>query len=114
MRKTLEDLFAITILVGTEAWFLKGYFAGQAEFEAGLAFLAALGGVILKDPIRAHFSPPQEDSSSHDKALFKLFLDALPPLQTTRFFKEHDFGGSFPKPAVAPLHAFVSTWGCVD
>lgn len=114
MRKFVEDFFAVVFLVGTEAWFLKGYFAGQPDFEPGLAFLAALGAILAKDPIRAHFASPQEGSSTHDKALFQLFLSALPPNQTTSFFKEHDFGGSFPKSAVAPLYSFVSTWGSVD
>ena len=114
MRKFVEDFFAVAFLVGTEAWFLKGYFAGQPDFEPGLAFLAALGAILAKDPIRAHFASPQERSSTHDKALFQSFLSALPPNQTTSFFKEHDFGGSFSKSAVAPLHSFVSTWGSVD
>jgi hypothetical protein len=114
MRKFVEDFFAVAFLVGSEAWFLKGYFAGQPDFEPGLAFLAALGAILAKDPIRARFASSQEGSSSHDKALFQSFLSALPPNQTTSFFKEHDFGGSFQKSAVAPLYAFVSTWGSVD
>ena len=115
MRKFVEDFFAVAFLVGSEAWFLKGYFVGQPDFEPGLAFLAALGAILAKDPIRAHFaSSSPEGSSPHDKALFQSFLSALPPNQTTSFFKEHDFGGSFQKSAVVPLHAFVSTWSSVD
>lgn len=114
MRKFVEDFFAVAFLVGTEAWFLKGYFSGQPDFEPGLAFLAALGAILAKDPLRARFASPQEGSSAHDKALFQSFLSALPPNQTTRFFKEHDFGGSFPKSEVAPLYSFVSTWDSVD
>jgi len=114
MRKFVEDCFSVAFLVGSEAWFLKGYFSGQPDFEPGLAFLAALGAILAKDPIRVRFASSQEGGSSHDKALFQSFLSALPPNQTTSFFKEHDFGGSFPKPAVAPLYSFVSTWGSVD
>ena len=114
MRKFVEDFFAIAVLVGAEAWFLKGYFAGQPDFEPGLAFLVALGAVLAKDPIRTHFASPKEGGANHDKALFQSFLNALPPNQTTSFFKEHDFGGSFHKSAVAPLYSFVSNWGTVD
>jgi hypothetical protein len=114
MRIFAQDFFAVAFLVGTEAWFLKGYFAGQPDFEAGLAFLAALGAILAKDPIRARFASPQKGGSFHDRTLFQSFLSALPPNQTTSFFKEHDFGGSFPKSAVAPLYSFVSTWGSVD
>lgn len=114
MQKFVEDLFAVVLLVGTEAWFLNGFFAGQPDFESGLAFLAALGVVLAKDPVRAHFAPRLETNSGHDKELFQSFLNLLPPNQTTRFFREHDFGGSFSKSDVAPLHAFVETWNSVD
>ena len=114
MRKFVEDFFALVALVGTEAWFLKGYFAEQPDFEPALAFLAVLGVVLAKDPIRAGFAAPEKTISAHDKELFRAFTDLLPPNQTTRFFKEHDFGGPFAKSDVAPLYSFVETWDSVD
>lgn len=114
MRKFIEDFFAVALLVGTEAWFLNGYFAGQPDFEPGLAFLGALGVILVKEPIRAHVSPKRNTNSAHDKALFQSFLHLLPPSQTTRFFKEHDFGGPFSKYNITPLYIFVETWNSVD
>lgn len=114
MRKFIEDLFALALLIGAEAWFLKGYFAGQPDFEPALAFLAALGVILAKEPVRAHFARSPESASVHDQALLRAFLEALPPNQTTRFFKEQDFGASFPRAAVTPLHDFVAAWGSVD
>lgn len=113
MRKFIEDLFAIAMLIGTEAWFLKGYYAGQSDFEPALAFVASLGVLLAKDPIRAHFKPA-DGNTNHDQQLFQSFLNVLPPNQTTRFFKEHDFGDSFLKSDVAPLYAFVETWDSVE
>lgn len=114
MRKFIEDLFALAALVGTEAWFLNGYFANQPEFEPALAFLAALGFVLAKYPLRARLVAPEKSASAHDKELFRAFTDLLPPNQTTRFFKEHDFGGSFSRSDVAALYSFVKTWDSVD
>ncbi|MBC3877605.1 hypothetical protein H8K38_07285 [Undibacterium sp. FT79W] len=114
MRKFIEDFFALAALVGTEAWFLKGYFADQPDFEPALAFIAALGIVLAKDPLRARLVAPEKSASPHDKELFRAFTDLLPPNQTARFFKEHDFGGSFSKSDVAPLYSFVETWDSVD
>lgn len=114
MRKFVGDFFALAALVGTEAWFLKGYFANQPDFEPALAFLAALGVVLAKDPIRARLVVPEKTASTHDKVLFKAFTDLLPSNPTTRFFKEHDFGGSFSKSDVASLYTFVETWDSVD
>jgi hypothetical protein len=114
MRKFIVDLFALATLVGTEAWFLKCYFANQPDFEPALAFLAALGVVLAKDPLRARLAAPEKTASVHDQELFRAFTDLLPPNQTSRFFGEHDFGGPFSKSDVAPLYLFVETWGSVD
>ncbi len=114
MRKFVLDFFALAVLVGTEAWFLKGFFADQPDFEPALAFLTALGVVLAKDPIRARLAAPEKTASLHDKELFGAFTALLPPNQTVRFFKEHDFGGSFSKSDVAPLYSFVETWDSVD
>jgi hypothetical protein len=114
MRKLLENFFTVAALVGTEAWFLKGYFSNQPDFEPALAFIAALGAALAKDPIRARFVSSEEPASVHDKELFRSFTNLLLPNETSKFFKEHDFGGPFPKSEVAPLYSFVNSWGSVD
>lgn len=114
MRKFIEDLVAVALVVGAEAWFLKGYFADKPEFEPALAFLGALGVLLAKEPVRARFTSAHESAAAHDKELFQEFLDLLPPNQTTAFYKEHDFGGSFRRSAVQPLFAFAGIWRSVD
>ena len=113
MRLFIENLFAVLVLVGTEAWFLKGYFAGQPDFEPALAFVVALGVLLAKEPLKARFKST-ESARSHDQKLFQAFLNALPAEPTIRFLKDHDFGGSFDKKAIKPLNDFVYTWESVE
>src|SRR5207247_1221004 len=44
---------AVAALVGAEAWFLHGFYAGKPEYDAALALVAALGVLLAKDSIRA-------------------------------------------------------------
>lgn len=113
MRKLIEDLVAIAVLLGTEAWFLQGYFAGVPEFEPGIAFMTALGVVLAKDAVRVRFSS-NSANTSHDKDLFAQFLKDFPPEKTTRFFREHNFGDSFQRSNIVPLNTFVETWESVE
>jgi hypothetical protein len=113
LKLFLENLFAIAVLIGTEAWFLKGYFAGQAEFDSGIAFITALGVVLVKDPIRARLSS-QSSALQHDKDLFKELLRILPTEPTIRALKEHDFGGPLRRSSINPLYEFNSTWDNVE
>jgi len=113
MRRFFEDLVSIAVLVGTEAWFLHGYFSGNAEFEPAIAFIAALGVIIAKEPVRAHFSSSNENTS-HDKDLFTQFLNVFPPERTTRFYREQNFGDSFQRSSISPLNEFVETWDSVE
>ena len=46
MRPLVENIFAVGAVIGTEAWFLHGYFAGKPEFEPAIAFIAALGVLL--------------------------------------------------------------------
>lgn len=113
MKGFIVNLFAIIALVGTEAWFLQGYFSGNPEYEPALAFLAALGVLIANGPVLAKLVKPV-NGQAHDKALFEKLLAALPPNQTSRFFKEHDFGGSFLRTEVTPLYQFADNWKSVE
>lgn len=47
---------------------------------------------------------------SHDQLLFKQFQSVFPFEPTIRLLREHDFGGSFHRKAIQPLHDFVETW----
>jgi hypothetical protein len=116
MRRFIEDIVAIAILVFTEAWFLHGYFSGNPEFEPAIGFIAALGAMLAKDPVRAHFSPKtdKEPCRNHDKELFGRFLEVFPPDKTIRFLKDQNFGDSFHRSSVVPLYAFVETWDSVE
>ncbi|MGA3799395.1 hypothetical protein ACPCYX_16740 [Pseudomonas fluorescens] len=113
MKGFIVNLFAIIALVGTEAWFLQGYFSGNPEWEPALTFLMALGALIGNGPTLAKFTKP-EGGQAHDKALFEKLLTALPPNQTSRFFKEHDFGGAFLRADVVQLYGFADTWESVE
>jgi hypothetical protein len=113
LRRFVEDLFAVAVLVGAEAWFLKGYFSGQPDFEPAIAFVAALGILLAKEPLRAKFSGGSYDRR-HDQTLFQEFLRALPVEPTVRVLKEYDFGDSVRKQAIAPLYEFSDTWDSVQ
>lgn len=113
MRLFIENLFAVAVLVGTEAWFLNGYFTGQPDFEPAIAFVAALGVLLAKEPLKNHFKS-SGGSRLHDQQLFQAFLHVLPPEPTIRFLKDHNFGDSFETQIIKPLHDFVYTWDSVE
>ena len=113
MRLFIENIFTVAALVGTEAWFLHGYFAGQPDFEPAIAFIAAVGIILAKEPLKAKFSGISDDPS-HDQSLFQKFLVTLPTEPTVRLLKEQDFGDSFRKKNIDPLFEFSATWGNVE
>jgi hypothetical protein len=113
MRLSLENLIVVISLVLTEAWFLHGYFAGKPEFEPLILFLVAFGAVFAKDKIKERFGFGA-DVKNHDRTLFTELQRVLPAEPTLRLLKEQDFGGSFPKRAIQPLHEFVETWDSVN
>lgn len=112
-KQFLENLFAVAVLVGTEAWFLRGYFAGQPEFESGIAFIAALGVVLAKDPIRLRLSN-RGAVLEHDRKLFNDLLRTLPVDPTICSLKDHDFGGPLRRSSIQPLFEFDTTWDNVE
>jgi hypothetical protein len=113
MRLTLENVIALGVLLLTEAWFLSGYFVGKSEFEPFIAFVAALGVIFAKEPLKAKFGVGG-DMRCHDQALFEEFQQALPVEPTIRLLKEPNFGDSFSGDAIQPLINFVNCWNTVD
>lgn len=108
MQRVLETLFLLIALTGAEAWFLQGYFAGQPEWEPALAFFAALGLLLARDPIRSAVNRPR---SQHDRALFDRFLQSFPSNSASaRFLRDHDIGAPFRSSDLTQLDDFAETW----
>lgn len=113
MKQFIENLFAVVAVVGTEAWFLHGYYAGSPEYEPAIAFIAALGVLLAKDPIRARLA----DSNAgqlHDRNLFQQFSRALPFDPTIRVLRDYDMGDPIPRQAINLLYEFSDTWENVE
>ena len=100
-------------LILFEAWFLKGYFSGDPEFEPAIGFIFTLGALFTKDKIKEHFGL-SSDSGNHDLDLFDVFQHVFPAEPTLRLLKETDFGASFRKESIQPLYRFVETWDSVE
>ena len=122
MSRFIENIFAVAALVATEAWFLHGYFAGKPDFEPGIAFLAALGILLAKDPIRARISTsptvpisaPSIQAKDHDRRLFVEFLATLPTEPTIRLLRDQDFGDSVRTKSIDPLFDFARIFESVE
>lgn len=113
MKQIIENLFAIVAVVGAEAWFLHGFYAGTPEYAPALAFIAALGVLLAKDPIRAKLAGT-DARLSHDRELFQQFLQVLPFEPTIRVLRDHDMGDSIRREAIKPLYEFSETWDSVE
>ena len=108
MQRVLETLFLLIALAGTEAWFLQGYFVGQPEWEPALAFFAALGMLLAREPIRSAIDRPR---SHHDRVLFDRFLQSFPSNgASARFLRDHDIGAPFRSSDLTQLDDFAETW----
>jgi len=108
MRQFIETLFAVAALVGAEAWFLQGYGSGKPEFEPTIAFIAALGLLLLKDPIRIAWRKP---AAEHDAALYRRFLQEFPSNgRAATFLDSHDIGAPFHSRELEELDRFSETW----
>lgn len=114
MKQFVENLFAIATVIGTEAWFLHGYYAGHPEYEPAIAFIAALGILLAKDPIRARLASTTNAGQSHDQDLFQQFLRALPFNPTIRVLRDYDMGDSIPRQAINQIYEFSDTWDSVE
>jgi hypothetical protein len=113
MRQFVENLVAVAALIAAETWFLEGYFAGKPEFEPAIALIAAVGAVLLREPIRSAFSKPSQ-TSSHDSSLFEEFMKILPHEPTIRLLKEQNFGDAVRKKSIDPLFDFAHVWESVE
>lgn len=63
---------------------------------------------ITIGPVTAHFRG--KNICDHDRELFNQFLSLFAENDRIRFFKEHDFLGSFQKDRIDGLNEFVETW----
>lgn len=113
MRAFIENFIAVALVLGAEAWFLKGFYAGQPEFEPALALLAAVGTLLAKDPIRAKLTE-KKSLATHDKALFEEFLRELPYDPSIRMLRDQDFSDSFDKRTLKQLFDFAWLWESVE
>lgn len=113
MKQLIENVFAVAAVVGSEAWFLHGYYAGNLEYESGLAFIAALGVLLAKDPIRAKLAGT-DSALAHDRELFQQFLTALPFEPMIRVLRDYDMGDPIPRQAINFLYEFSDTWDSVE
>ena len=113
MRNFLENLFAVGALIGTEAWFLNGYFHGAPDFEPAIAFVAALGVLLAKDPVRAHFAK-KGLPADHDSRLYDDFLSLLPFEPAIRLLRDQDFQAPVHRASLQPLFDFAREWESVE
>jgi hypothetical protein len=113
MRQLVENTFAVLAVLATEAWFLKGYYAGQPEFEPAIALLLAVGALLAKDPIRTHLAE-QKPQHQHDQELFAEFLKLVPYDPAIRVVSEHDFEGPFKRDDLKPIFDFAWLWESVQ
>ena len=113
MKEFIGDLCAIAAVVGTEAWFLHGYYVGSPEYEPAIAFIAAVGFLLAKDPIRARLAGTNA-RQLHDRELFEQFLRALPFDPTIRVLRQYDMGSSIPRQPINLLYEFSDTWDSVE
>lgn len=109
----IKNFFAVLCLALAEAWFLKGYFAGNYDYESLIAFFAAASVLICKDGLEKYFSATDHQMQS-DRKLYKLFEETLPINETEMFLKNCDFNNSFPRIAIEGLNEFVALWGSAD
>ncbi len=115
----LLRLIALLGVLAAEAWLLWNPDGWQLKWDALAGFFAALLGLFLlerKDHQQVHV-PPQAKTNKvtpADVAVFDNLMALLQPTGVISFLREHDFGGSFFREDVAPLHTFASIGGNPD
>jgi hypothetical protein len=113
MRLSVENIFAVTLLMLAEAWLLHGVFAGKPSWDASLAFVAALAALFAKDYVKERLNIAQP-ARAHDRVLFETFLADFPVEPTLNMLKDYDFGNSFRSTQMKPLFYFADAWGDLD
>lgn len=88
------------------------FFQDSSDVVKGAAFASLAFSLITFVGVAVHFGAEKsQDHSRHDKELFEQFLSIFAKNDRIRFFKEHDFLGSFQKDRIDGLYEFVETWG---
>lgn len=90
----------------------------QFNWDALTGFFAALLALFLLERKEHRIASPQSGKAnrvtSADVAVFERLLESLKPSGVISFLREHDFGGSFSREDIAPLHMFVAIGGNPD
>lgn len=111
-------LIALLGVLATEAWLLWNPDGWQLKWEALAGFFAALLGLFLLERKEHQIQVPRSNKvkgvTPADITVFENLLDLLKPTGVISFLREHDFGGSFFREDVAPLHTFVAIGGNPD
>lgn len=111
-------LTALLGVLATEAWVLWSPNEWILKWDALAGFFAALLALLLlerKDhQVVTSGSPETERVTLADVAVFDQLIGLLQPNGVISFLREHDFGGSFLREDIAPLHTFVAIGGNPD
>lgn len=105
----LLRLIALFGVLATEAWLLWNPVGWDLKWDALAGFFGALLALFILE--RKDHSPLPNQTpliTSADTALFDKLLKLLAPDGVILFLREHDFGGSFAREDIAPLHTFVA------
>ena len=79
------------------------------KWDALAGFFGALLALfVLERKDHSNLSAPAPLITPADTALFDKLLKLLAPNDVILFLREHDFGGSFSREDIAPLHTFVA------
>lgn len=105
-------LTALLGVLATEAWLLWNPTGWALKWDALAGFFGALLALFVlerKDhPVTANHSSITLSVTPTDIAVFEKLLALLAPNGVISFLRNHDFGGSFSREDIAPLHTFVA------
>lgn len=105
-------LIALLGVLATEAWLLWNPHGWELKWDALAGFFAALLALFVLERKDHQVTPSRPSKADRvtptDVAVFEKLLELLKPEGVISFLREHDFGGSFFREDVAPLHTFVA------
>ncbi|MEZ5615390.1 MAG: hypothetical protein R3E35_09255 [Rhodocyclaceae bacterium] len=111
-------LTALLGVLATEAWVLWTPNGWELKWDALAGFFAALLALFLLERKDHQVSPPSSSETERvmptDIVVFEKVIELLKPNGVISFLREHDFGGSFLREDIAPLHTFVAVGGNPD
>jgi hypothetical protein len=111
-------LTALLGVLATEAWLLWNPNGWELKWDALAGFFAALLALFVLERKDHQITPPRpaetERVTPTDVGVFEQLLELLKPSGVISFLREHDFGGSFLRDDITPLHTFVAVGGNPD